>query len=260
VCKFFGFNYPLNRHDFRVMISTKNVTLFVQCLVDGVYPEVGEAMVTIFNKIGISVNCPLDQTCCGQPAFNAGYRRAARVAAKRFIEIFEDSESIVCPSGSCVNMVKNHYRVLFEDDVKWFEQAVQVGQRTFELSQYIVDILKIEDVGACYNGKVTYHDSCHLLRGLGISEQPRQLIRNIKRTELIEMKDSDRCCGFGGTFSVKYPVISTAMVDDKVHNIIASGADTVTGCDVSCLMNIQGRLSRIGSSVKTLHIAQLLAG
>ena len=242
------------------MISTKNVTLFVQCLVDGIYPEVGEAMVTIFNKLGISVNCPLDQTCCGQPAFNAGYRRAAGVAAKRFIEIFEDSESIVCPSGSCVNMVKNLYPELFKDDVKWFERAVQVGQRTFELSQYIVDILKIEDLGACYNGKVTYHDSCHLLRGLGISEQPRRLIRNIKKAELIEMKDSDRCCGFGGTFSVKYPVISTAMVDDKVHNIIASGADTVTGCDVSCLMNIQGRLSRIGSSVKTLHIAQLLAG
>ena len=242
------------------MISTKNVTLFVQCLVDGIYPEVGEAMVAIFNKLGISVNCPLDQTCCGQPAFNAGYRKAAKVAAKRFIEIFEDSESIVCPSGSCVSMVKNHYRELFEDDLKWFERAVEVGQKTFELSQYIVDILKIEDVGASYNGKVTYHDSCHLLRELGISEQPRRLIRNIKRAQLIEMKDSDRCCGFGGTFSVKYPVISTAMVDDKVDNIIASGADTVTGCDVSCLMNIQGRLSRIGSSVKTLHIAQLLAG
>ena len=242
------------------MLSTKNVTLFVQCLVDGLYPEVGEAMVTIFNKLGIPLNCPLDQTCCGQPAFNAGYRRAGRVAAKRFIEIFEDSEAIVCPSGSCVDMVKNHYPELFEDDVKWFERAVKVGQRTFELSQYIVDILKIEDVGACYNGKVTYHDSCHLLRGLGISEQPRRLIRNIKKAELVEMKDSDRCCGFGGTFSVKYPVISTAMVDDKVHNIIASGADTVTGCAVSCLMNIQGRLSRMGSSVKTLHIAQLLAG
>ncbi|MBW2563434.1 MAG: (Fe-S)-binding protein [Deltaproteobacteria bacterium] len=243
-----------------MITSTKNVTLFVQCLVDGVYPEVGEAMVTIFNKLGISVNCPLDQTCCGQPAFNAGYRRAARVAAKRFIEIFEDSESIVCPSGSCVNMVKNHYGELFKDDAKWFERAVQVGQKTFELSQYLVDILEIEDVGACYNGKITYHDSCHLLRGLGISEQPRRLIRNIKRAQLVEMKDSDRCCGFGGTFSVKYPVISTAMVDDKIDNIIASGADTVTGCDVSCLMNIQGRLSRMGSSVKTLHIAQLQAG
>ncbi len=241
------------------MTPSKSVTLFVQCLVDGLYPEVGMAMVSIFNKLGISINCPLDQTCCGQPAFNAGYRRAARVAAKRFIEIFEDSEFIVCPSGSCVSMVKNHYPELFENSSKWFERAVRVGRRTFEFSQYLVDILKVEDVGACYTGKVTYHDSCHLLRGLGIADQPRCLIRNIKKTELVEMKDADRCCGFGGTFSVKYPVISTAMVDEKISSILASGADTVTGCDISCLMNIQGRLSRIGSPVKTLHIAQLLA-
>ncbi len=237
----------------------KNVTLFVQCLVDGLYPEVGEAMVTIFNKLGISINCPLDQTCCGQPAFNAGYRKAARVAARHFIEIFEDSESIVCPSGSCVSMVKNHYPELFKGSPKWLERAVRVGRKTFEFSQYLVDILKVEDVGARFEGTVTYHDSCHLLRGLGVADQPRRLIRNIEKAELIEMKDSDRCCGFGGTFSVKYPVISTAMVDEKISNILASGADAVTGCDISCLMNIQGRLSRIGSRVKTLHIAQLLA-
>jgi len=241
------------------MSPAKNVTLFVQCLVDGLYPEVGEAMVAIFNKLGISINCPPDQTCCGQPAFNAGYRKAARVAAKRFIEIFEESELIVCPSGSCVNMVKNHYPVLFEGSPKWFERAVRVGRKTFEFSQYLVDILKVEDVGARFKGRVTYHDSCHLLRGLKVADQPRRLIRNIKNAELIEMKDADRCCGFGGTFSVKYPVISTAMVDEKISNILASGADTVTGCDISCLMNIQGRLSRIGSPVKALHIAQLLA-
>ena len=241
------------------MTHTKKVTLFVQCLVDGLYPEVGEAMVAIFNKLGISINCPPDQTCCGQPAFNAGYRKAARVAARRFIEIFEDSESIVCPSGSCVSMVKNHYPELFEGSPEWFERAVRVGRKTFEFSQYLVDILKVEDVGARFEGTVTYHDSCHLLRGLGVADQPRRLIRNIEKAEFIEMKESDRCCGFGGTFSVKYPVISTAMVDEKISNILASGADAVTGCDVSCLMNIQGRLSRIGSPVKTLHIAQLLA-
>ena len=235
-------------------------TLFVQCLVDGLYPEVGEAMVALFNRLGISMSCPVNQTCCGQPAFNAGYRKAARTAAKRFIEIFGDAEVIVCPSGSCVGMVKHHYPELFANDQKWFERAVRVGQRTFELSQYLVDVLEIEDVGASYDGKVTYHDSCHLLRGLGVAEQPRRLIRNIKRTELVEMKDSDKCCGFGGTFAVKYPQISVAMVDDKISNIIACGADTVTGCDISCLMNIQGRLSRIGSPVKTMHLAQLLAG
>lgn len=242
------------------MPSIKKITLFVQCLVDGLYPEVGEAMMTLFRRMGIQVNCPMDQTCCGQPAFNAGYRKATRVAARRFIEIFQDAEWIVCPSGSCVNMVKNHYPDLFENDAKWAERAKAVGQRTFELSQFLVDILKTGDVGAVYDGKITYHDSCHLLRGLGVREQPRRLIQHLKGAEFIEMEDSDRCCGFGGTFSIKYPDISTAMVDEKIQNIIASGADTVTGCDISCLMNIQGRLSRMGSPIKVLHIARLLAG
>ncbi|MEE4112787.1 MAG: (Fe-S)-binding protein, partial [Desulfobacteraceae bacterium] len=150
------------------------VTLFVQCLVDSLYPEVGEAMVALFNRLGLSVNVPVDQTCCGQPAYNAGYRKAARAAAKRFIDIFEDAEVIVCPSGSCVSTVKHHYPELFESDEQWRDRAVRVGQRTFELSQYLVDVLGIDDVGACYDGKVTYHDSCHLLRGLGVSEQPRR--------------------------------------------------------------------------------------
>ena len=236
------------------------VTLFVQCLVDSLYPEVGEAMVVLFDRLGLSVRVPVDQTCCGQPAFNAGYRKAARAAAKRFIEIFEDADVIVCPSGSCVSMVKLHYPELFKSDEKWFDRAVRVGQRTFELSQYLVDVLGIDDVGAGYDGRVTYHDSCHLLRGLGVAEQPRRLIRNIRGAELIEMKEADKCCGFGGTFAVKYPDISVAMVDEKISHILASGADTVTGCDISCLMNIQGRLSRIGSPVKTIHLAQLLAG
>lgn len=242
------------------MSSVKKITLFVQCLVDGLYPEVGEAMMTLFRRLDIQVNCPMDQTCCGQPAFNTGYWKAARIAAKRFVKIFEDAEWIVCPSGSCVNMVKNHYPDLFEDNTAWAERAKQVGRRTFELSQFLVDILGIKDMGAAYDGKITYHDSCHLLRGLGIREQPRRLIQHLKGAEFIEMKDPDRCCGFGGTFSVKYPDISTAMVDEKIHNIIASGADTVTGCDISCLMNIQGRLSRMESPIKVLHIAQLLAG
>jgi L-lactate dehydrogenase complex protein LldE len=153
------------------MSSVKQITLFVQCLVDGLYPEVGEAMLTLFRRLDIQVNCPMDQTCCGQPAFNAGHRKAARVAARRFIEIFEDAEWIVCPSGSCVNMVKNHYPDLFEESAAWAERAKQVGQRTFELSQFLVDILGTEDMGAAYDGKITYHDSCHLLRGLGIQGQ-----------------------------------------------------------------------------------------
>jgi L-lactate dehydrogenase complex protein LldE len=236
------------------------VTLFVQCLVDSLYPEVGEAMLTLFGRLGIDVDCPMDQTCCGQPAFNAGYRRAARTAAKRFIRIFDDAEVIVCPSGSCVSMVKHYYPELFADDVRWYDRARAVGQRCFELSQFLVDVLRVEDVGAAYRGTVTYHDACHLLRALGVAEQPRRLIRQIRGAELVEMHDADKCCGFGGTFSVKYPHISTAMVDDKVANILASGADTVAGCDISCLMNIQGRLRRLGLPVKTRHLAQLLAG
>jgi L-lactate dehydrogenase complex protein LldE len=236
------------------------VTLFVQCLVDSLYPEVGEAVMVLFSRLGLSVTVPVDQTCCGQPAFNAGYRQAATAAAKQFIDIFADAEVIVCPSGSCVSMVRHHYPDLFESDGKWFDRAVRIGQRTFELSQYLVDVLGIDDVGARYSGKVTYHDSCHLLRGLGVAEQPRRLIRNIKGAKLVEMDQSDMCCGFGGTFAVKYPNISVAMVDEKIRHIIASGAGTVTGCDISCLMNIQGRLSRIGSPLKTIHLAQLLAG
>lgn len=242
------------------MADTKtSVTLFIQCLVDGIYPEVGEAMVRIFHKLGINLICPTQQTCCGQPAFNAGYRREARVAAKRFIDIFETADAIVCPSGSCVTMVRHHYTQLFEKDALWLRRAKTVAAKTYELTEYLVDILGVDDLGVRYNGRITYHDSCHLLRNLRIHEQPRKLLSTVSGAEFIEMPDSDRCCGFGGSFSVKYTDISEAMVMDKVDNIIASGADTVVGCDMGCLMNIQGMLSRQGSAIKTKHIAQILA-
>jgi len=239
--------------------AKKNVTLFVQCLVDTIYPEVGDAMVKVLQNLGATLNCPTDQTCCGQPAFNAGYRSQAREVAKHFIAIFEDSDIIVCPSGSCVNMVRHHYAELFRDDFKWLQRAQQLASRIFEFSEYLVDVLGIDDINAAYHAKVTYHDSCHLLRGIGVREQPRRLLRNVAGVELIEMNDSERCCGFGGSFSVKYPHISTAMVSEKVNNIINSGADTVVGCDMGCLMNIQGMLSRRGSSIEVKHIAQVLA-
>ncbi|MFZ0240190.1 MAG: (Fe-S)-binding protein [Desulfobacterales bacterium] len=242
------------------MITTpKKVTLFVQCLVDSLYPEVGEAMLKIFRRLNLAVDCPTEQTCCGQPAFNSGYRRDARIAAERFIRIFEEAEAIVCPSGSCVHMVRRHYPDLFRDSPDWRRRAAAVGEKTFELTQFLVDVLKVEDLGARFNGLITLHDSCQALRGLAISAQPRRLIAKIAGAEFVEMPDSDRCCGFGGSFAVKYPEISTAMVDDKVRDIIATKADVVTGVDVSCLMNIQGRLSRLASPVRVLHIAQLLA-
>ena len=241
------------------MSSSKTVTLFIQCLVDTIYPEVAQTMVQVFRRLGIGVTCPTDQTCCGQPAFNSGYRQSARVAAKHFIEVFADAEQIVCPSGSCVNMVRHHYATLFPNDSRWSQRAQDLAGRIYEFSEYLVDVLGVQDLGVRFDGKVTYHDSCHLLRGIGVQEQPRKLLTNVSGTELVEMHNSDYCCGFGGAFSVKYPDISNAMVSDKVKNIIDTGADTVVGCDVGCLMNIQGKLSRLGSDIKVMHLAQILA-
>ena len=238
----------------------KNVTLFIQCLVDGLYPEVGEALVTVLRRLGISMSYPENQTCCGQPAFNAGYRGEARIAARRFIEIFETAEAIVCPSGSCVHMVRDHYSFLFRKDPEWLHRARRVAAKTYEFTEFLVDVLEVEDLQASYDGTVTYHDSCHLLRGIGVSEQPRRLIRKVRGVEFVEMVDSDYCCGFGGSFSVKYPDISAAMLEDKIRNIQDSGAELVVGCDTGCLMNIQGMLSRKNLPIKTMHIAQLLAG
>jgi L-lactate dehydrogenase complex protein LldE len=237
----------------------KKVSLFIQCIVDGIYPEVAEAMVRIFDHLGIAVDYPTDQTCCGQPAFNSGYRTAARKAARHFIEVFEHAPPIVCPSGSCVAMVRHYYTELFTDDPVWRARAAAVAERTFELTEFLVDVLGVTDLGARCSGRVTYHDSCHLLRTLGVSSQPRALLANIHGLEFVEMADSDRCCGFGGAFSVNYPDISTAMVAEKVDTILATGADTVVGCDMGCLMNIEGYLSRHKHSVKVKHIAQLLA-
>ena len=241
------------------MSSSKTVTLFIQCLVDTIYPEVAQAMVQVFRRLGIALTCPTDQTCCGQPAFNSGYRRSARVAAKHFIEVFADAEKIVCPSGSCVNMVRHHYAALFQDEPRWLQRAQNLAGRIYEFSEYLVDVLGVEDLGVRFDGKVTYHDSCHLLRGIGVQEQPRKLLTHVLGTELVEMYNSDYCCGFGGAFSVKYPDISNAMVGDKVKNIIDTGADAVVGCDMGCLMNIQGKLSRMGSDIKVMHLAQILA-
>ncbi len=241
------------------MSNERSVTLFIQCLVDALYPEVAEAMVRVLDRLGISLTCPDDQTCCGQPAFNSGYRRQARIAARHFIEVFEDAELIVCPSGSCVNMVRHHYGELFQNDPQWSQRAQNLARRTYEFSEYLVDVLGVDDLGARFEGKVTYHDSCHLLRGIGVRQQPRTLLQRVSGADFIEMKDSDYCCGFGGTFSTKYPDISDAMVTDKVKNLMDTNADALVGCDMGCLMNIQGKLSRLGSPIKVMHLAQILA-
>jgi L-lactate dehydrogenase complex protein LldE len=242
-----------------MMYQKKRVTLFIQCLVDTLYPEVAEAMVSVLEGLGLELDCPTEQTCCGQPAFNSGHHREARSAAVKFIELFEDAEVIVSPSGSCVNMVRHHYPDLFSADPSMLERARAVAAKTFEFTEFLVDILKVENLDARFPAKVTYHDSCHLNRYLGIHHQPRKLLSNIRDLEFIEMKDSDKCCGFGGTFAVKYADISTAILEEKVQNIVDSGATVVTGCDMSCLMNIQGMLSRTKAQIKVMHIAQLLS-
>lgn len=241
-------------------MSGETVSLFIQCLVDTMFPETGEAMITVFDRLGIPYDYPVGQTCCGQPAYNSGYQREAAAAAKHFIDLFENAEVIVCPSGSCVHMVRHHYPELFADDPAMHSRALAIGAKTYEFTQYLVDELGVDDVGAEFSGTVTYHDSCHLSRGLGIAAQPRTLLKNVQGLELIEMKDSDTCCGFGGTFSVNYPEISTAMADEKIDNILATNAKAVTGCDISCLMNILGRISRREENVQVLHIAQILTG
>jgi L-lactate dehydrogenase complex protein LldE len=239
---------------------TTKASLFIQCLVDSIYPDVGEAMVMVLERAGVELDYPEGQTCCGQPAFNSGYNREAKAAAPHFIDTFAAAEAIVCPSGSCVQMVRHHYPELFKDDDAATQQRVaDVAARCYEFSEYLVDVLGIDRVQASFPAKVTYHDSCHLLRGLGVKEQPRRLLEGVTGLELVEMRDSDGCCGFGGTFSVNYPEISTAMVDHKIENILASGADYVTGCDMSCLMNIQGRLSRRKERVQVKHLAEILA-
>lgn len=236
------------------------VALFITCLVDQLCPQVGVATVEVLRRAGCTVLFDERQTCCGQPAFNTGYRREARKFAERFIEIFEESEAeaIVSPSGSCTAMVK-HFHELFPDDAAWRERAERIAARTFELSYFLVNVLKIENTGARFQGKLTWHDACHALRDLNVKREPRALLETVADAEFVEMENADVCCGFGGTFSVKYPEISAAILERKIEAIAESGADAVVACDASCLMQIGGGLSRINSKVKPLHIAEILA-
>lgn len=236
------------------------VSLFATCLVDTLYPDTGNAVITVLEKCGISPECPPDQTCCGQPAFNAGYQKEARRVARHFIEVFENSPVIVSPSGSCVHMVRHHYPNLFKNEPSWQARATRIAKKTFEFTEFLVNRLNITDIGACFNGTITYHDACHMNRGLGITDPPRQLIRNIRGLTFKEMNPSDKCCGFGGLFSVKYPEISQSLARDKAMRIIATGADAVVSSDMGCLMNIEGILHEMNPSIRCLHIAQLLAG
>ena len=230
------------------------------CIVDQMWSSIGTSTVEVLRRAGCEVEFDERQTCCGQPAFNTGYRSEARRVGQRFIELCEDSDAefIVSPSGSCTAMV-HHYQTLFADDINWRDRGRAVAARTFELSSFLVRVVKITDVGARFRRRVTWHDACHGLRDLGVREEPRTLIRKVREAELIEAENADACCGFGGTFAVKYPEISSAIVDQKIEAIERSGVDAVISGDASCLMQIGGRLSRLGSKVRVMHLAELLA-
>lgn len=215
--------------------------------------------VRILRKLGVEVDFPSAQTCCGQPAFNSGFTTEARDLAKRFINIFEKSEYVVAPSGSCTSMVRVFFPELFKDEPEWHKRAESLASRTYELTEFLVNVLGVEDVGARYDGKVALHQSCHLLRELNVRSEPLRLLKAIKGIELVELEHSDSCCGFGGLFSIKYPHISGGILEDKLDCIEKSGGDVVVACDAGCLMHIGGGLSRRAATTRTKHIAELLA-
>ena len=236
------------------------VAFFVTCLVDQMWSSIGVSSVEVLRRVGCEVEFDKRQTCCAQPAFNTGYLDEARQVARRFIQLFEesDAEAIVSPSGSCAAMV-HHYPQLFAGDPHWLPRARAVAAKTHELSSFLIRVLEIEDVGASWNGRLTWHDACHGLRDLNIRNEPRTLIRNVRGAEFVEMDHADACCGFGGTFSVKYPEISVAILDQKIDAIERANVQAVVSADASCLMQIGGRLSRKGSKVRVMHLAELLA-
>jgi len=236
------------------------VQLFGTCLVDAFFPDIGEAVVTLLRRFGVEVVYLSGQTCCGQPAFNAGHDADARRAALHFLDLFDgSSDPILIPSGSCASMVRNHYPELFHDDPELHTRALAVGARVYELSQFLVQELKAHEHPFRGRGKITYHSSCHLTRELGVREEPQLLLAALKGAEYIPLPNATRCCGFGGMFMAKLPEISCALADEKAQEILATGADTVTGCDSGCLMNIADGLKKRGSNVQVKHLAQLLA-
>lgn len=237
------------------------IQLFGTCLVDTMFPETGEAVMRLLRHFGVKIGYPPGQTCCGKPADSGGYTRESRKAAEHFISVFENTDGpIVIPSGSCASMVKNHYPELFQDNPVMRQKAEVIASRTYELTQFLVHVLKAHERELSGSGKITYHASCQLTRELGVREEPLLLLQSLKRAEFVPLENADRCCGFGGIFMAKLPEVSMALADDKVDTILKSGADTVTGCDHGCLMNIADAIKRRGAAVRVKHIAAVLAG
>ncbi len=236
------------------------VALFVTCLVDSFRPTVGFAAIRLLEQAGCRVEVPLRQTCCGQPAFNSGDRATAAELARNVIAAFEGYDYVVAPSGSCGGQLRLHFPELLADDPNWAGRAAAFAARCHELVSFLTDVMGMKAVPARHTGSVTYHDSCSGLRELGIHDQPRLLLGGIEGLTLKEMQDADVCCGFGGTFCVKYPEISVRMVSDKMANVAATGADMLLAGDMGCLLNMAGRLKRAGSGIAVRHVAEVLAG
>lgn len=241
-------------------VPPRRIALFVTCLVDLFRPSIGFAAVKLLEEAGCTVEVPPLQVCCGQPAYNSGDRATTRAIAAQVIEAFEGYDAVVAPSGSCGGMLSHHYPGLFDDDPAMKVRAENLAARSYELMAFLVDVLGVKKVAAHYDGAVTYHDSCSGLRELGVKDQPRRLLATVQGLSVREMKTPEVCCGFGGTFCVKYPEISNAMVGEKSADIAASGADTLLAGDLGCLMNMAGKLQREGSAVRVRHVAEVLAG
>jgi len=234
------------------------VQLFIPCFIDQLYPQVAFNTVKILEKAGCSVAYNTQQTCCGQPAFNAGFWGESKDVCTKFVQDFEGVDYIVSPSASCAGFIRNNYGKLFENNA-FQSPAKKVSSQIFELSEFLVKILGITDLGASFNGKVTFHDSCAGLRECNIKTEPRALLSQVNGLELVEMNDTETCCGFGGSFAVKYDTISVAMADQKIDNAIATDAEYIISTDMSCLMHIDGRINHNGQQIKVIHLADILA-
>jgi L-lactate dehydrogenase complex protein LldE len=240
------------------MPTPVRVSLFVTCLVDLLYPQVGEATVALLEDAGVSVHFPASQTCCGQPAYNSGFPDEARRVGLTLLDAFDGADAVVSPSGSCAGMVRTQYRHLFHG-TKHEDRARALAAKTYELTEFLVDVAGYDMAASSWDGEVTYHDSCHGLRELGLRGQGRHLLGQVEGLTLKEMAWPDRCCGFGGTFSLRLPDVATAMADDKVHQAEATGATVMVTGDSGCLMHLAGRTSRLGSALRPMHVATLLA-
>lgn len=234
--------------------------LFITCLGDQFYTSTLQNMTRILKSLGVELDFPPDQTCCGQPLFNNGFEDKTRAVALNFMHAFSKSDApIIGPSGSCVSMIKHHYLSLFPEGTQGHTLAVDISSRIFEFTEYLVNVLKVTDVGAVYPHKVTYHATCHYLREMGLKTEAKALLNSVKGLEFISLKEEETCCGFGGSFTITFPEVSRAMMENKVNDILASGADTVVMCEPGCLMNVAGGLHKAGSTIRAMHIIDLLA-